>query len=284
MSTVVSFIYKVLLSRSFCDWHLIMFLRGHVLISQQLGGTAWSQFAGAYAYWETIAYNPTYTRAIDVVLGFVDFETNNPTSNRPLQSTLAFPCSTRVRHNVSNLVRSCYWSRISLDASCNTFAAIPFDELLSRLLTVSGLNGKLSRPVCVSLDGTNVGELFLVALRGRRAGKFRQYPLDGCEATMSRHLVDRVQALRQNHFHCRSSSGVCLLDDPDHHTLQHVVTSFDTSDLLRGFETCGSDPYAFLRDSLSEHASVMCTSVTSNQTRPTSPSDPSFVERFQTCG
>ena len=74
---------------------------------------------------------------------------------------------------------------------------------------------------------------------------------------MAAHLIDRVDTLGESHVELLSAYNVSLLDRLDEHSLKSLVTSLDTSNLLRAFQSSRVDADSLLGHRLTENSTVV---------------------------
>jgi hypothetical protein len=113
----------------------------------------------------------------------------------------------------------------------------------------------------MSLDGSDVVTFIFIAHSSRLTWEFSKYPLYRSESTMTRELVYRIDAFGECHIQLLSADDIGLLNHLDEHPLERLVAPFDSANLLWAFQRGRIDADSLLGHSLSEHASVMKSSI-----------------------
>ena len=193
---VVSFVHERLLFMSFRHWYPWQVVALHELICQQFSCRAWPYLVRSHTYWKAIADHPSGARIfVGIVWIWIKFYDSG--SYTPLDTRLTSACSTTVRDNVANFVWSRYWNRVTEVSSLDAGTAIPFNEGVTGLQSVLGLQCKLRWTIVMRLYGTDVVALVFVAESGGLTWEFCKYPLYWSEAAVTRELVQGGYALRE---------------------------------------------------------------------------------------
>ncbi len=84
----------------------------------------------------------------------------------------------------------------------------------------------------MGLDRSYIGKFLLISLGTRWAGILGKHSLTWGEATMTRKLIDRIEALVEDHNDGGPSCGIGFLDNIDHHLFQCITSTLCATNLL----------------------------------------------------